>query len=237
MSIASEITRLQQAKADLKTAIEAKGVTVPASTTLDGYAALVDQIQTEPILPYDAEVEYLQSTGNEYIDTGISPSADIRLTIDGLYPSTSGSNLIHGAMSSSGGTYYRFHIGINASNFMGGVGTSNGTIKSADTNRHTFKLIGKSKEAYVDTSHYTGNADFPSIPIFLFARNNNGNASNMHVFKLYAADIYSYSQDKKLVDFIPVRKGNVGYLYDKVSGTLFGNANSSGAFTLGPDVT
>lgn len=45
MSIASEISRLQTAKADLKTAIEAKGVTVPSSTKLDGYAALVDSIQ------------------------------------------------------------------------------------------------------------------------------------------------------------------------------------------------
>lgn len=45
MSIASEITRLQGAKASLKTSIEAKGVTVPAATKLDGYPALVDQIQ------------------------------------------------------------------------------------------------------------------------------------------------------------------------------------------------
>lgn len=46
MSIASEISRLQTAKADLKTAIEGKGVTVPNSTKLDGYADLVDSIET-----------------------------------------------------------------------------------------------------------------------------------------------------------------------------------------------
>lgn len=44
MSVASEITRLQNAKADLKTAIEGKGVTVPSNTKLDGYADLVDSI-------------------------------------------------------------------------------------------------------------------------------------------------------------------------------------------------
>lgn len=43
MSIASEITRLQTAKADLKTAIQAKGVTV-GQQTLDQYAALVAAI-------------------------------------------------------------------------------------------------------------------------------------------------------------------------------------------------
>ena len=46
MSVTSEITRLQNAKADLKTAIEGKGVTVPSSTKLDGYSALVDSIET-----------------------------------------------------------------------------------------------------------------------------------------------------------------------------------------------
>lgn len=44
MSIASEITRLQGAKADLATAIEGKGVSVPSATKLDGYADLVDAI-------------------------------------------------------------------------------------------------------------------------------------------------------------------------------------------------
>ena len=42
MNIASEITRLQRAKADIKTAIENKGVTVPSSTTLDDYSTYID---------------------------------------------------------------------------------------------------------------------------------------------------------------------------------------------------
>lgn len=45
MSVASEITRLQTAKADLKTAIEGKGVTVSSSAKLDAYPALVESIQ------------------------------------------------------------------------------------------------------------------------------------------------------------------------------------------------
>ena len=34
--------------------------------------------------------------------------------------------------------------------------------------------------------------------------------------------------------YVPVRVGSVGYLFDRVSGQLFGNAGT-GAFTLGPD--
>lgn len=45
MSIATEITRLQTAKTDIKEAIEGKGVSVPSTTTLDGYADLIDTIE------------------------------------------------------------------------------------------------------------------------------------------------------------------------------------------------
>lgn len=44
MSVADEIVRLQGAKADIKSAIEAKGVTVPSSATLDDYDDYIAQI-------------------------------------------------------------------------------------------------------------------------------------------------------------------------------------------------
>ena len=56
-TIAQELTRIQTAKADIKTAIEAKGVTVPSATTIDGYATLVGQIQSGSTLPATLEVQ------------------------------------------------------------------------------------------------------------------------------------------------------------------------------------
>lgn len=50
MSIASEITRLQNAKDDLRTAIQAKGVTVPTTAKLDDYDTYVQSISTTPNL-------------------------------------------------------------------------------------------------------------------------------------------------------------------------------------------
>jgi hypothetical protein len=46
MSIASELTRIQNAKNAISSAITNKGVTVPAATKLDGMAALIGQIET-----------------------------------------------------------------------------------------------------------------------------------------------------------------------------------------------
>lgn len=62
MTIASEITRLQTAKANIKTSIENKGVTVPSSTTLDGYSALIDSISSGASNIYRGELTLSQDT-------------------------------------------------------------------------------------------------------------------------------------------------------------------------------
>ena len=59
MSIATEIQRLQTAKADLKTAIEAKGVSVPSSATIDTYDDYVSQISGGGGTTYETEVKML----------------------------------------------------------------------------------------------------------------------------------------------------------------------------------
>ena len=45
MSIQTELTRITNAKAAIKTAVEGKGVTVPAGTLLDGMAPLIESIE------------------------------------------------------------------------------------------------------------------------------------------------------------------------------------------------
>lgn len=64
MSIASEITRIQNAKASIKTSIENKGVTV-GDGTLDTYASKIDAIET-----------------------GITPTGTINITENGTYDVT-----------------------------------------------------------------------------------------------------------------------------------------------------
>ena len=52
MSITTDLKRLQDAKADLKTAIESKGVTVPSDALLDDYPALVSSIPGERTIKF-----------------------------------------------------------------------------------------------------------------------------------------------------------------------------------------
>ena len=58
MSVQTELDRLNTAKNSLKTAIDNKGVSVPENTKLDGYSALVEQIESIADVPvYNGETE------------------------------------------------------------------------------------------------------------------------------------------------------------------------------------
>lgn len=63
MSIATEIQRLQEAKADIKEAIENKGVTVSSSLTISDYADLIDSIPTDTTEVESKDVDFYDYDG------------------------------------------------------------------------------------------------------------------------------------------------------------------------------
>jgi hypothetical protein len=66
--------------------------------------------------------------------------------------------------------------------------------------------------------------------VCLFALKGNGTVSNFFVGKIFKASLKTASST--LRDFIPVVKNSIGYMYDKISGQLFGNSGT-GNFIIG----
>lgn len=236
MSIASEISRLQQAKSDLATSIENKGVTVPAATTLDGYAALVDQIQQGGgSLPYDAEVEWIgvrQGAWTElsdYVPTGLGISVDMVVTFIS-YPSTS--NYAVWFMARTGASYlsYRLIRGTSATALLfcnANDDSHNGSASySMSANKKYHIHLGKrSMEISTDggsTSSFNANTTHTGTT------NTNGfqigdaglaRGTNLNVHSFTVSNYGTV-----MLDYIPVRVGQVGYFYDRISGKLYGKA-------------
>ena len=181
-------------------------------------------------LPYDAEVEYLESTGTQWIDTGVNTATISQYITDTamLGAGAEGSNVMP----------YIF-IGIHASNvFYGYVGASSPTAIRADHDRHIFEAANTGVVAndgfYIDgvKAKDRGTGTVASAPFYLFACYQPGGLRYFLKQKKYAAQIYCNGIITR--DFIPVRVGTVGAMYDRVSGKLFGNAGT-GDFVLGPD--
>lgn len=73
MSVGTEISRLENAKAAITTAIAGKGVTVPSGTKLDSMAALIESIQAG-----GGANELLEwFGGSKYYTTTVTPTSDV----------------------------------------------------------------------------------------------------------------------------------------------------------------
>lgn len=245
MSIANELSRLQQAKSDLATSIENKGVTVPAATTLDGYAALVDQIQTGSLLPYDARIEYLRCSGTQYINTGIKGSSDIKIRLRCLYQiCTNSSSTPYGwvfgsRVAADNKAYSLTHA--YRGNFRFGNGTATGWANSAtrivtfdNTESSNVMKVYDASNTLIATMKASSATFNNNLDMYLFGHNTNGSVGFGSNITIYSCEFYNGSE--KIAEFVPVRIGQVGYMYDKVSGELLGNAGT-GSFILGPDIT
>lgn len=86
-TLTENVTKVKNAHAALKTAIEGKGVTVPAGTKLTGMPALIDQIQTGG---GGGEGGYLTFTAVEASTLTLDKSGDIAPL--SLLKSTDGQN-------------------------------------------------------------------------------------------------------------------------------------------------
>lgn len=200
-------------------------------------------------LPYDAEVEYIESTGTQYVDTGIVGNPTFtRLDISVTTPSSitsaaflCGARGVDSAHNVTGlvlvylsGANSLWRLDTTGSFYVGGALS---IACNTDTN-YDFSMQGSicSVNGVTYSSTATKETVDSGLNVYIGTSNNNGTAAAGMPVKIRSAALW---QGGTLVrDYQPVRVGSglsaVGYLYDRVSGELFGNAGT-GAFVIGPD--
>ena len=189
-------------------------------------------------LPYDAEIEYLESTGSQYINTGIKP--DNTYTFDTKIAALRDNyNCVYWGVRSAGTPgdfnkqcYCNSNTTDSADDKIRAIslystawtGEGNWTSGIVPTLRTMYSFTNMTVVSTMETMTY---------PITLFAFNIKGTVNtSMGICRIGA--FTAYSSGIKVIELIPVRVGTTGYMYDKVSGKIFGNAGT-GAFILGPD--
>ena len=188
---------------------------------------------------YDSEVEYLENVGlTQFIKTGVIPTNNTKIIISFNAISRSDTwSVFFGSTKSDNSPnsiLLRYYNGQDSLNTWFGQETySNPVFATTNGIDHTVILeYGKCTYDGIEYSIKSQSLNSP-YEIYLFAGNYpNGTAWRPQRFKCYYFKVY---ENNILVrDMIPVRVGQVGYMYDKVSGELFGN-QGSGNFKLGND--
>lgn len=194
------------------------------------------------LLPYDAEIEFLESTGTQWIDTGVNGYLDFDYDIKFLIPTPVSPNYYNsffGAWDSIEDNLRQYlFTNSSAQSFYCGNNRSNQIyIRSCPQNEIAqFRKYGNTLQLnkIKKTVAYSEPYELDRT-LFLFGTNRKTTIDRA----LSGTRIYSFELSlgsETILDFIPARVGTVGYMYDRVSGRLFGNAGT-GSFVIGPDKT
>lgn len=178
-------------------------------------------------LPYDAEVEYLESTGTQYIDTGKYITVDTVISI-GIRVVTNAWNVaMFGASNGAGLTNGEVSLLIDPSRFIVVIptGTSSSTYLGLGVPYSVgtdYEIEYASGECFVNGVRASLNAwppnYVPARPTYLFAANR-GSAQAMIKARIWSFKMGAGTED--VLDFIPVRFTNEqgvseGAMYDRL---------------------
>lgn len=189
--------------------------------------------------PYDAEVEYIATDGRAYIDTGIYVKQTTTFSLTFYIPNTYESGIwIFGTRNSSsaGQMAVQLDYPSGRTNWRFGNQNSYNSIFSSGT--CTFSNMDIPRVLKYDNKSITANANnfSGSYSFLIFALNISGAASSCgDGIRFLGGQIYD--NGTLVRDFITVRVGQVGYLYDRVTKQLFGNLRENQAFYIGNDKT
>lgn len=180
------------------------------------------------------ELEYIESSGTQYIDTGFKPNQDTRVVCDTEFAASTTAYWLFGSRVSTNDRNYAFltYEGGYRSDYNDTAGDVIGGVSGRF-------IVDKNKNiTYIDEvvkDELSYGAFQSTYNLYIFRSNNGGTPSASNTAKIYSCQIY----DNGLLirDFVPCidPEGTVG-LYD-FDGKQFYNNAGAGSFIAGPEVT
>lgn len=180
------------------------------------------------------QVEYIESTGTQYIDTGFVPNQDTRVVCEAIVP-ISGTNWLYGARTSASSNAFAFAASTNGY-YTTGYNTKTNSFDASlnsdgvihiDANKSVTTLTSKNGSATI-----TGTSGTFTAPcnLTLFGGNTKGTVTCGSV-TIYSCQIYD--NGTLVRDYVPcTNSAGVAGLYDMANGAFYQNAGT-GAFAVG----
>lgn len=186
-------------------------------------------------------LEYIQSTGTQYVDTLFKPTGATKVVLD--FKMVNQGTAQQGIFGSRPGSSERFTVFTGTSvarlqvdyNTQFGLANSETNISGLNVNQRTsLEISNRLVVNGVQINEVTAVSFTSAYTMYLFANNNAGTAQLPGSLFLYACQVYD--NGTLVRDFIPCQNasGAVG-LWDDANAEFYGNAGT-GAFTAGPEV-
>lgn len=223
--------------------VEAAVKTLAATLTSAGYP-----VEVTPVLKGNSrvpagytEVEWIQSTGTQYIDTGVSAPEGCRVQCKVAYTSLSSTLAVVFGSHDAASPYYRNFLAATSSTWeLGAYGTADfgsptvNTEYEIDANTTSGEIgCSVNGNTYTIDQSIAPSAQRSALSVYLFALHY---ADGLFPAKMKAWRYKVYVGGTLVRDFIPCKNpsGTVG-LYDLVGGEFYGNSGT-GAFTAGAEI-
>lgn len=179
------------------------------------------------------QLEYIQSSGTQYINTGFKPNQDTKISMTADFP-PSGNTWLYGGRASAGSNSLGF-LYTSGNKYRFDYASSLKELTTKPTGK--FTIDSDKNKCYINgelaaTATYT---TFTSpVNMYIFGNNNNGSLSGGSSAKLYNCSIYD--NGVLIRSFVPCKNasGTVG-LYDSVNNQFYQNAGT-GIFVAGAEV-
>lgn len=214
-----------------KVAAEAYAAASKVTTDIESILARLDALENGSLPSGYTALEYIQSSGTQYIDTGFKPNQDTRLVMDAQITDSATRHLFGARTSASSNMFFAACLSANTVRADFGTKQNTHTVPSV-LDRMTWD-VSKTGCTIGDTSStFTAETFSPNVTMALFASNTNGTIvvdTYKAKMKLFACQIYD--NGVLVRDFVPVKNsnGDAG-LFDRIGLKFYGNAGS-GAFT------
>lgn len=234
----------ENGKTTITTAITINGTTYTRKFVL-GNSTTIAQVNEEDYVHHELppeyqRVEYLESKGAQYIDSGTHLTLDTIIQCKFVYTATgSGYPTPYGCIQPSFGLYSNGGNGATVYTSFGSnydvtyTGNLLDGPKTFIQNKDGVWVDGIKKVTYTNTTV----TEDPNVHIYLFARMGNGTAAKFSKARLYSFSILHGNNTVR--NFVPcIRKtDSKPGLYDTVAGTFYTDAGTSGVdFDVGPDI-
>lgn len=200
------------------------------------------------------EVEYIESSGTQAIDTGVKPAAGLKLTMD-VWPetATSGSNkyFCNSNTQIRGSSDYYWNacyllvangtVVANFERYRNGSSPKSVRFLNVASQRMTIGMDGPTKTVFLNENSgvFTGSTSFDSAINSIALLNGDSTASTITdgvTAKLYSCQMSVNGEPVR--DYVPCvrQEDKAAGLYDLVEGKFYGNSTNTGEFTAGPAV-